>query len=47
MEIQSAQDPVSLETSIGEEDDSHLGDLYKMMIVQLHMIQSSYIIKSE
>ena len=27
MEIQKiAQDPVSLETPIGEEDDSHLGD---------------------
>ncbi len=24
----NAQDPVSLETPIGEEDDSHLGDFY-------------------
>ena len=30
MEIQKiAQDPVSLETPIGEEDDSHLGDFWK------------------
>ena len=30
MEIQKiAQDPVSLETPIGEEDDSHLGDFIK------------------
>ena len=29
-----AQDPVSLETPIGEEEDSHLGDLYKMTMHQ-------------
>ena len=27
--IKIAQDPVSLETPIGEEDDSHLGDFIK------------------
>ena len=27
-----SQDPVSLETPIGEEEDSHLGDLFRMMM---------------
>ena len=30
--IKISQDPVSLETPIGEEDDSHLGDFVKILI---------------
>lgn len=42
--LKISQEPVSLETPIGEEDDSHLGDFLKMNLVyhQKNILKMKY-----
>ncbi len=39
--LKIAQEPVSLETPIGEEDDSHLGDFIEDEVIEISRLHNS------